>query len=107
MIDPVNGAAMRAAQMAQPQTQAIQGSGDVAATSEGSSFGDTLKDALGDVSDVQEHANDTIQAFLRGDAVELHEVMAATEEAGIALEMLIELRNKMTDAYRTIINMQA
>ena len=28
----------------------------------------------------------------------LHQVMAATEEAGIALEMLIEIRNKITDA---------
>ena len=34
-------------------------------------------------------------------------LMAATEEAGIALEMLIEIRNKVTDAYRTIINMQS
>jgi flagellar hook-basal body complex protein FliE len=33
--------------------------------------------------------------------------MAATEEAGIALEMLIEIRNKVTDAYRTLINMQS
>jgi flagellar hook-basal body complex protein FliE len=32
--------------------------------------------------------------------------MAAAEEAGIALEMLIEIRNKVTDAYRTVINMQ-
>ena len=48
-----------------------------------------------------------IQAFLRGDQVELHQVMAATEEAGIALEMLIEIRNKFTDAYRTLINMQS
>jgi flagellar hook-basal body complex protein FliE len=32
--------------------------------------------------------------------------MAATEEAGIALEMLIEVRNKFTEAYRTVINMQ-
>jgi flagellar hook-basal body complex protein FliE len=47
------------------------------------------------------------EAFLRGEPVELHEVMAATEEAGIALEMLIEIRNKVTDAYRTIINMQS
>jgi len=32
--------------------------------------------------------------------------MAATEEAGIALEALIEIRNKLTEAYRTVINMQ-
>ena len=73
---------------------------------EGPSFADTLERALGDVSDLQETARDSISAFLRGDPVEIHEVMAATEEAGIALEMLIEVRNKLTEAYRTVINMQ-
>ncbi|MGH7504823.1 MAG: flagellar hook-basal body complex protein FliE [Longimicrobiales bacterium] len=72
----------------------------------GASFVDSLKQALGDVSALQEGAKDAIGAFLRGEPVELHEVMAATEEAGIALEMLIEIRNKITDAYRAVIGMQ-
>jgi len=72
----------------------------------GVSFADTLKQALGEVSALQDNARDAIAAFVRGDPVELHEVMAATEEAGIALEMLIEIRNKIIDAYRTVISMQ-
>jgi flagellar hook-basal body complex protein FliE len=48
-----------------------------------------------------------VNRFVRGEHVEMHEVMAATEEAGIALEMLVELRNKVTDAYRSLINMQS
>lgn len=73
----------------------------------GPSFGDTLKRAIEEVSAAQENAQSQMHAFLRGDAVELHQVMAATEEAGIALEMLVEVRNKFTDAYRTVINMQS
>jgi len=73
----------------------------------GPSFGETLEKALGQVSDLQTEAQDSISAFLRGDPVEVHEVMAAAEEAGIALEMLIEVRNKLTEAYRTVINMQS
>lgn len=72
----------------------------------GVSFADTLKAALGEVVELQEGAEDAIRAFLRGEPVELHQVMAATEEAGIALEALIEIRNKLTEAYRTVINMQ-
>jgi flagellar hook-basal body complex protein FliE len=72
----------------------------------GPSFADALKNAIGDVSAMQDKASDAIAAFARGEPVELHEVMAAAEEAGIALEMLIEIRNKVTDAYRTVINMQ-
>jgi flagellar hook-basal body complex protein FliE len=73
---------------------------------DGTSFGDLFKKAIGQVSDAQDNATDYVQRFMRGEPVELHQVMAATEEAGIALEMLVELRNKLTDAYRTIINMQ-
>lgn len=73
----------------------------------GPSFGDTLKNALGQVSEVQDTAQDYVQRFVRGEAVELHQVMAATEEAGIAVEMLVEIRNKFTEAYRSVINMQS
>ena len=38
---------------------------------------------------------------------ELHQVMAAGEEAGLALDMMIELRNKMVEAYRSVIAMQS
>jgi flagellar hook-basal body complex protein FliE len=73
---------------------------------EGASFSDTLKQAIGGVEQSQETAKDYVGKFLRGDNVELHQVMAATEEAQLSLEMLIELRNKFTEAYRTVINMQ-
>ncbi len=75
-------------------------------TGEGPSFADTLDKALGQVSDLQADAQNAISSFLRGDPVEVHQVMAAAEEAGIALEALIEVRNKFMEAYRTVINMQ-
>ena len=73
----------------------------------GASFGDTLKNALEEVSTVQDNAQEVMGAFMRGENVELHQVMAASEEAGIAVEMLVEVRNKITEAYRTLINMQS
>lgn len=72
----------------------------------GPSFADTLTRVLGDMTAVQDTARDSIAAFVRGEDVELHEVMAASEEAGIALELLVEVRNKIVDAYRTITSMQ-
>lgn len=73
----------------------------------GVSFADTLKNALGEVQGAQTDARDAIDAFLRGEPVEIHDVMAASEEAGIALDMLIEVRNKLADAYRTVMQMQS
>ena len=72
----------------------------------GPSFKDTLANALNDVNSIQTEAKDVISAFVRGDPVEIHEVMAASEEAAISLELLVEMRNKLTEAYRTIMNMQ-
>lgn len=72
---------------------------------DGPSFGDTLKRALGEVSSSQETAQDYIQRFVNGEPVELHQVMAAAEEASISLEMLVELRNKLMDAYKTVVSM--
>jgi flagellar hook-basal body complex protein FliE len=80
------------------------GKGDQTA---GASFGDTLAKAINQVSDAQDNSAELVQRFIRGERVELHQVMAASEEAGIALEMMVELRNKFTDAYRALINMQS
>ena len=72
----------------------------------GPSFGDLFKKVLTDTSQMESGSRDLIQSFLRGDPVELHQVMAASEEASISLELLVELRNKLTDAYRSVMNVQ-
>lgn len=97
-IDQIRAAA--AAQGAAP-LRSVGSSADVAP-----GFGDTLKSMLGDVQQLQDSSSDAIGSFLRGDPVEIHEVMAAVEEAGIALDFLIELRNSLTEAYRTVVGMQ-
>ena len=72
----------------------------------GTSFGDTLKQFIGGVSDAQDAAGELRDKFVRGEGVELHQVMAAGEEAGIALDLMVEMRNKLTEAYRSVMNTQ-
>jgi flagellar hook-basal body complex protein FliE len=72
----------------------------------GGSFKDLLTRGINDASGLQDESKDMIAAFLRGEPVELHQVMAASEEAGIAVELLVEIRNKLTDAYRAVMNTQ-
>jgi flagellar hook-basal body complex protein FliE len=69
-------------------------------------FSDVFKKLLNDTGDMQDQSKNLIGAFLRGEPVEMHQVMAASEEAQISLELLVELRNKLTDAYRSIMNLQ-
>ncbi len=72
----------------------------------GASFGDLLKRAINDASGLQDESKQLIGAFLRGEPVELHQVMAASEEAAISLEILVEIRNKLAEAYRSVMNVQ-
>ena len=71
----------------------------------GASFADVFKHAINDASSLQGDAQDLIGAFLRGEPVELHQVMAASEEASLSLELLVEIRNKLTEAYRSVMTM--
>jgi flagellar hook-basal body complex protein FliE len=109
MTAPINGVDLLARARA---LQEVQGPGEGSAISvpvlrepAGASFGDTLKQALNQVSDAGQTSRDYVQAFLRGEPVELHQVMAASEEAGIAVDLLIQVRNKFLEAYKTVMNM--
>jgi flagellar hook-basal body complex protein FliE len=70
------------------------------------SFADLFKRALTDASSLEGESKDLIGAYLRGEPVELHQIMAASEEASISLELLVEIRNKLADAYRSVMNLQ-
>jgi flagellar hook-basal body complex protein FliE len=77
-----------------------------AGAGEAQSFGDTLKSFVGEVSAQQDASAELRDRFLRGEQVELHQVMAAGEEATLSLELMVALRDKVTEAYRTLISMQ-
>ena len=84
------------------------GAKQVAVVGEGEgSFGNTLMRAINEVSDTRDASGDLTQRFANGENVELHHVMAAREEAGLALDLLIEVRNKVVEAYRSVISMQS
>jgi flagellar hook-basal body complex protein FliE len=102
-VDGVAAAAAKVAQFDGTWSQ-LRATGT---TTNDDSFAATLAGAVSRVSEAQDVASSYATAFARGENVELHQVMAASEEAGIALEMLVELRNKVLDAYHTLVSMQS
>ena len=68
-------------------------------------FADMLTDMLESVNKVQQESGQMQQAFLAGEPVELHQLMIKAEEAGVATDLLLEVRNKLLDAYREIMKM--
>jgi flagellar hook-basal body complex protein FliE len=78
-----------------------------AGNGDGPTFGETLTDALNGVTDMQANSRDLQNRFLAGEDVDLAQVMATSSEAGLAFDLVVELRNKAVEAYRTLINMQS
>ncbi len=75
-------------------------------TPKSSGFKETLKEFISDVNDMQQEADETANAFLRGEITDLHQVTLAVEKARVSLELLLEIRNKMMESYQEIMRMQ-
>ncbi|MBI5058301.1 flagellar hook-basal body complex protein FliE [candidate division KSB1 bacterium] len=65
-------------------------------------FGATLKQFIGDVNEMQVSADVKTQQFATGEIKDIHEVMAASEEASISMMLLLEIRNKALDGYKEL-----
>ncbi|MFH1278412.1 MAG: flagellar hook-basal body complex protein FliE [Candidatus Eisenbacteria bacterium] len=68
----------------------------------GASFAETLKGYLQDVTRLEQEADFQVQALAEGKVSDPHEVMMAVEEANMALDLLIEIRNKLLEAYQEL-----
>ena len=72
----------------------------------GSTFADFLYDRLDEVNRLQKEADSGVQKLLTGETENVAEVFAASNKAGIAFDLLMEVRNKLIDAYRDIQQMR-
>ncbi|KHK93488.1 flagellar hook-basal body complex protein FliE [Novosphingobium malaysiense] len=68
-------------------------------------FADTLKNALDGVNSVQSKAADITDAYQRGEVTDVAKVMLARQEAGVAFEATLQVRNKLLSAYQDIMRM--
>ncbi|HKT84575.1 MAG TPA: flagellar hook-basal body complex protein FliE [Novosphingobium sp.] len=68
-------------------------------------FADTLKSALDSVNAVQAKSEDISDAYQRGEVTDVAKVMLARQEAGVAFEATLQVRNKLLSAYQDIMRM--
>lgn len=73
--------------------------------SAGAGFADTLKTALDKVNASQQRASDISAAYERGEETDVAKVMLARQEAGVAFEATLQVRNKLLSAYLDILKM--
>ncbi|MBI92531.1 MAG: flagellar hook-basal body complex protein FliE [Gemmatimonadaceae bacterium] len=70
------------------------------------SFSDLVKTFATDVNDLQFRAGDAIDSLVTGEAADVHQVMVAVEQAGIAMDLMLEIRNRVLEGYQDLIRMQ-
>lgn len=76
-----------------------------AAEPDGGSFSNYLESAIGAVESLQKKAHDLQSAFAAGEVTDIHQVTIAAQEAEIALELVLAVRNKVVEAYQEIMRM--
>ena len=76
-----------------------------AVSPKGEGFGDLFGQLIQAVSETHNTAADSQQALLRGDPVELHQVIIDGSKAGIATDLLLEIRNRVVDGFNEIMRM--
>ena len=78
------------------------GSGKPAGPHEGPAFKDLLKQQLSEVNELQRDATEAVEDLAAGRRDDLESVIVATEKADVAFRMLLQVRNKVMDAYEEV-----
>jgi flagellar hook-basal body complex protein FliE len=69
-------------------------------------FGDMFQQAIGSVNSTQQQAGALATSFEQGDpGVSLAQVMVASQKASVSFQALTQVRNRLVDAYKDIMNM--
>lgn len=72
----------------------------------GQSFGDFLKEAIGEVTDLQIKAEQASVDLATGKIDDIAQVVIAAEKATVALQMAIQVRNKVLESYQEMMRLQ-
>ncbi len=110
MIEQATSASSIAAMLKTLQTHAAQASGqgpDAAAGvgAPATDFSDLIRQAIGQTNAAQVNSQNTSEAFERGEAVPLTDVVLKMQKASLSFETTLQVRNKVLKAYEDVMNM--
>jgi len=72
----------------------------------GASFSNAFSQALDKVNGLQQTSGQLQDAYLRGDSnVDITRVMVASQKANVAFQAVVQVRNRLVDAYKDVMNM--
>ncbi|MBW2057128.1 MAG: flagellar hook-basal body complex protein FliE [Deltaproteobacteria bacterium] len=69
------------------------------------SFGQILKESIEEVNRLQGAADHAIEELTVGGTKNIHETMIALEKAEISFKLMLQVRNKILEAYHEVMRM--
>ena len=57
---------------------------------------------LGGTNEMQQEARQAVDGLITGDVTDIHQVMVAVNKAELSFKFLVEVRNKLTEAYKEL-----
>jgi flagellar hook-basal body complex protein FliE len=99
-IDPANlGMRILPAELPQPAPAGVGPAGK-------GSFGDSLREAVTEVDDLNLDARYKVSSLIEGNGADVHEATIAVEKADLSFQLMLQVRNKVVQAYQQIAGMQ-
>jgi flagellar hook-basal body complex protein FliE len=97
-MDPIQQAALRDAAEA-----ALAGGNERPGVAEaGKGFGRLFESLMGGTAEMQQEARQAVDGMLTGEVTDIHQVMVAVNKAELSFRFLVEIRNKLTEAYKEL-----
>ena len=97
-VSSIGSASIQPIRLPEAAAKPLSGTGDA--------FQNILSDAIQRVEDYRQTADTAVQRFLTGEDEELHKVAIATQQAEVSLELFLQVKNKVVQAYQEIMRMQ-
>lgn len=101
MADPLNIHGLGSPAVVRPNVPSGPATG-----TDGKTFSQVLMDSLNEVNRLQQEAAAGVEKIVTGETDNVAEVFSAVRKADVAFSLLMEMRNKLTDAYREIQQMR-
>ena len=74
--------------------------------SDGEGFSKILRSAIDQVETLQSSSDQQVGALLQGERGDVHNVMIAVEKADVTFQLMMQVRNKIVNAYQEVSKLQ-
>ena len=72
----------------------------------GKSFGETLSESIAQVNELQKAAETAAQDLAVGKSKDIAQTLIAIEKASISFQLMMQVRNKLVEAYQEVMRIQ-